>query len=239
MTVPYHSILRQIAYRVGALRGTQIEGVETSYIAVPLTKAEIRTDSPVNFSTLKDALLITEGKLAQAIAETGNSPLRRYLLSQTSGIADKALVPSVDSAGKLIIGILGSVVDATDSTVCTQQPLEVVRRMSRNANSWRKCPVYYYHIDDNRIFHTRTNVKIDVCTYDGATQRVSINDNSNMLLPDTLEEALMAGSVAYIGPAPQFSNIDFASYFSATIGAIRQGMISVPSKSVSPTQAAA
>lgn len=222
MSVTYHQVLRQIALRVGALRGTQVEGVETSYITAPLTKAEISADSPVNFSALKDAVLMAEGKLATAIAETGNHPFRRVLLSQTANIASGALIPSTNAASVPVIGIRGSVVDATDGIVCERFSRAEVRRLIRNANSWRKGAIYAYDIDDSRIFHTRTNVKIDVCTYDAATQRTAIDANSAMLLPDVLEEALVSGGAAYLGKDNGF--------FAMTLGAIRQGLISVEGK---------
>lgn len=222
MSVTYHVIARQVALRVGALRGTQIEGVETSYITSPFTKAEIAEDSPVNFSAIKDALLMAEEKLATAIADTGNHPLRRVLLSQTANIASGALIPSTNSTSVPVIGIRGSVVDATDGIQCDERTLAEVRRWVRNANSWRKGVVYAYHIDDNRIFHTRTNVKIDVCTYDAATQRTAIDANSAMLLPDSLEEALVSGGAAYLGKDN--------GLFGMTLGAIQQGLISVEGK---------
>ena len=235
MTTPYHRILRNIALRAGALKGGNPAGLDVTFGTATLTAADFVGPG---FEASKDALLLAEEKLSQAIADTGNHPWRRVLTSQTANISHGALIPSTDSSSKPVIGVRGSVRDSSDSVVCTEQPLETVRRHVRNANSWRVCPVYYYKIDDNRLYHTRTNVIFDVCTYDAATQRAAIDSNSNMLLPDVLEEALVCGGLAYLSTADEFT-ADYARYFDATLSAIRQGLASLPPKAVNVRQEAA
>jgi hypothetical protein len=49
------------------------------------------------------------------------------------------------------------------------------------------------------MYHTRTNVKIDVCTYNRTTQGTSIATLTNAsFLPDALEWALVCGMVALL-----------------------------------------
>lgn len=223
MSVPYGRVVRGIALRVGALKGSVPAGVDISYATLPLTVADFK--GSYSLDMVEDALLMAEEKLATAISETGNHPFRRVLLSQTANIASGALIPSTNAASVPVIGIRGSVVDASDGIQCDEHTLAEVRRWIRNANSWRKGVIYAYHIDDNRIFHTRTNVKIDVCTYDAATQRAAIDSNANMLLPDSLEEALVCGGAAYLGKD------EYSGFFAATVNTIRQGLISVQGKS--------
>ncbi|HWT01203.1 MAG TPA: hypothetical protein VN256_13220 [Pyrinomonadaceae bacterium] len=229
MSVPYGRIVRGVALRVGALRGSVPAGVDISYATLPLTVADFK--GGFSLDMVKDAVQLAEEKIVSAIAETGNHPLRRILKSQTANIAHGALIPSTNSTSVPVVGIRGSVVDASDGIVCDEYPLADIRRWVRNANTWRKGSLYAYHIDDNRIFHTRTNVKIDVCTYDAATQRTAIDNNSNMLLPDVLEEALVCGGAAYLGKN------EFLSFFEETIRAIRGGLTSVPPKAISEVAA--
>jgi hypothetical protein len=208
---------------VGALKGSVPAGVDISYATLPLTVADFK--GGFSLDMVEDAVQLAEEKIANAIADTGNHPLRRVLLSQTLSIAHGAMIPSTDASSKPVIGIRGAVVDATDGITCDRYTLAEIRRWVRNANTWRKGVVYAYHIDDNRIFHTRTNVKIDVCTYDAATQRTAIDNNSAMLLPDTLEEALVWGGCAFLGEEK------YAKFFEDTLGAIRRGLSSAPGKS--------
>lgn len=224
MSVPYMRPLRNVALRVGALRGGVPAGVDLSFNTLPLTAADFGVGP--GFEQCKDALLYAEERLVGAIADTGNHPLRRVLQSQTASIANGALIPSTNASSVPVVGIRGSVVDAADGTVCDLCSLAEIRGWVRDANDWLITPIYAYHIDDERIFHTRDNVKIDVCTYNATTQRTAIDSNSNMLLPDPLEEALACGGAMYLGKT------EYAGYFEAAISAIRSGLVSVPPKSI-------
>lgn len=232
MSVPYHKILISVALQTGALRGDQVEGLETSYISAALTKAKIDKDSRIPFSALKDAVLYAEETLATTIANTGNHPLRRFLLSQTSSITNGSLLPSTDSNGKAIIGIRGSITDAGDGKVCTAADLKVIQRIVGNAGSRYLISHYLYQIDDNRLFHTRAGVKADVCTYDAGAQRTAIDSNANILLPDSTEDAYVWGAVSCLGAGEKFASITHSQYFTDALQAIRDGMESVNPKTL-------
>ena len=223
MSVPYSVPLRQLALRAGMLRGSQVYGIDTSYLSTPLTKAEL-SDGPYPLQGLKDALLSAEEALANAIADTGNHPWRAYLLSETAALSTGDPMPSVDVNDDPIIGIYGSVVDGADTTlICTEQPTEVIRRWKQSSGYW-VIPFYYYSLDGNGITHTRTTVKVQVCVYNRATQSAAVDANDPMLLPDTLEEAMVAGGVAKLN-APNAAI--YATMFNATLASIRAGLASV------------
>lgn len=222
MTVPYRSVLKQVALQVNALRGTQVEGLETSYITSPITRVEIAPDSPFPFSRLKDALLNAEEELVLAIANNPVHPWRSYLFSVTNSIASGGTLPTLDLSSKSIVGVYGDVTDVSDFIICTEQPPTKIIRRNRNPGTFYKVNVYWYHINSQRIIHTRTNVKIDVCVYDQPTQ-VAALDAGNMLLPDALEQAMVAGAVSHLFKEDQFIAQAAAhrKYFEEQLAAIK------------------
>jgi hypothetical protein len=57
--------------------------------------------------------LDVQGDLIRMIADTGNHPWRSLYISQTSGILSGGPIPSVDSTGKQVVGIIGAVRDSS------------------------------------------------------------------------------------------------------------------------------
>ena len=230
MSTPYNNLLRQIAYHCGALRGDATVSIETSYLVTPLTKAELRDDTPFNFTALTDALLQAEQDFCWAVASTGNHPWRVNIRGVTAALADKAVLPAIDSNSKGIIGNWGAIYDSSDLTTLVEMPIDMIVRRMRNANTHYVCPVYYYKIDGSIIRHTRTAVIIEVCIYDRATQAAAIASNGNMLLPDVIASALVATAA---GSLMKSNDGDmFRATAAAALQAIQQGLISVVAKSV-------
>lgn len=242
MATSYNSVIRQAAIRINGIAGTTSAALEAAYITTPLTTTQLDSaDFPL--SVLKDTCLLVEEKLATAIANTGNHPWRRILQSQTADIAHEAAIPSTDSGSNQIIGIYGSVYDSSDGSVCSEMAMDDIRIAVRNANSWLVTPVYGFKIDGGRIFHTRTNVKIDVCTYNRTTRQTAIDTLTNaILLPDALEEAYVNGTVSLLVRDDAFTQQaqTYRGYFNDALASIAQGLTSVASKSIpAPTLVAA
>lgn len=241
MSLSYGTILRQAGLRLNALVGTTASALETTYSSSTDSSDFDSADFP--FTSFVDACLSVEEKLATAIANVGNHPWRRLLLSQTADIAHEALIPSTDSSSNTIIGVLGSVFDSSDGTALTEMSLDDIRIAVRNSNSWVLVPVYGYKIDGNRIHHTRTNIKIDVCTYNRTTRATAIGTLTNsILLPDVLEEAYVSGIVSMMVRDDAFMQQAqvYRAYLYETLQMIDKGLTSVPPKSIpGPTLAAA
>lgn len=232
MSTPYHDILSSVGIRISALVGTLGPALETAFTTRPLTTAQFQS-TVFPFSACKFSIISAEEKLAHAIANTSGHPWRASLAGVTASLANEAAIPVTSSAALQIIGALGSVYDATDGTVCTKKPLAVIRRRVRNAAAFPTgSSIYHYDIDGRRIYHTRTNVVIDVCVYNRATQLAALTANSNMLLPDVLEEALICGAVAFMVRDDEFASQSsiFAAYFANTLEMIRSGLTAVPGK---------
>lgn len=205
--------------------------IETSYITNPLTLAEF-DGNETSFQGTKDSVLLAEEDFAKAIADTGNHPWRRVLNGITASIPHQGVIPSTDASSNQIIGIYGAIRDASDGTICTEMPLEVIRRRVRNANSFYRCASYFYKIDGVRIEHTRTNATIDVCVYNRTTQAALMESNGNMLLPDALESALVSRALSYLTTTNVPVPTVYRSYSDEAESAIRRGLTSVSSKSI-------
>lgn len=182
---------------------------------------------------MKDAILNVEGRLADAIASTGDHPYRAYLISTTSALANGAVLPSLDAAGEQIIGVWGSCFDAVDTTkVYKPKDIAQVTRRNTNPGSRYRVTVYWYFMDDLNIYHTGTSVKLKVCVYSRDNQGVIFDNDGNMLLPDSLVDALVAGVVGELVRDDEFvaqAQI-YRSYYMAVDQAIRSGLTSIASK---------
>lgn len=236
MAVSYEKILRSVALRTNAFTtGTTPALLQAAYITSPLTSTQVASpDFP--FTSYLDTMLIVEEKIATAVAsfavkEDGMMryhPWRRSILSQTASIANNALIPSTDASSNSIIGVWGSVFDASDGNICTEMAIDEIRMAVRNANSWLKTSVYGYAFDADRITHTRTNVKIDVCTYNRTTQTTQIGTITNsILLPDAAEGIYVDGVLSLMVRDDAFSvqAATYAGYFEKDLSMLVRGGI--------------
>lgn len=235
MAVSYEKIIRQAALRTQAFTGVGATPalLQTAYTTTPLTATQVASpDFPL--AAYQDACLVIEEKIAVAVAsfaEKVNGQVRRHpwarvLLSQTANVANNALIPSTDSSSNSIIGVWGSVVDATDGNICAEMALDEIRMVARNANSWLKGEVYGYAFDGNRVTHTRANVKIDVCTYNRTTQTTAISTITNsILLPDAAEGVYVDGMVSLLVRDDMFmpQAAVYAGYFAEDLSVLVRG----------------
>lgn len=231
VALTYHDLVSDIALRISALIGVDSAALNTTFLIRPLTQANFQS-AVFPFEPVKDALQMAEGKLCQAIANTGNHPWRDYISSTTGNLANKASLPSLDANSKQIIGIWGSVYDASDGKPCKENQLENIQRIVDNSGSRYLMSHYFYRLDGQRIYHTRTNVKIDCCFYDGDAQKTAIDADGSVLLPYALEEAYVCGTVALLMRDDEFAGLAsrYAAYFADALQSITQGLTSVSSK---------
>lgn len=237
MALQYHDILASAALRINGLVGVQPAALNTTFLVRPLTQTQFQS-TVFPFEACKYSLRMAEEKLCQAVANTGNHPWRNYLTSTTANLVHKATLPSLTTGSKQIIGIWGSVYDGSDGRVCTEKPLQAISRRVDNPGTFYKVGAYWYKIDGQRIYHTRTNVKIDCCFYDGDAQATAIDGNTAVLLPYALEEAYISGTVAMLVRDDEFTKqaSQYAAYFKDTLDSISQGLTSVSSKVIPAPQ---
>lgn len=228
MSTTYNTVIAEVALRINAVYGPISATLQSNYITSPLTTTQV-VSSIFPLAAIQDAVLDTEGALAKAVADTANSPLRQYLAAQTSSLANLATLPSLSSASKPIIGVWGTVVDASDSQVCSLMPLDEVRRRATNANSQFVCDEYWYNIIDRVILHTRTNVIVKCCVYSRSDQATILAANGSILLADALASAYVAGAVSTLVRDDEFmaQAAKAQTQFDSATAAIRQGMSTV------------
>src|SRR5713101_5860725 len=117
-------------------------------------------------------------ELAVSVAMNLDHPWRGLIADVTANLANAALIPTTGMGGKQIIGKLGSVYDASDNNICGESfTVEEIRQLRFNPNNWRVLDVYAFAISGRRIYHTRTNVVIDVCVYDPVAVKTAIAAN--------------------------------------------------------------
>lgn len=235
----YHDIIAGTALRIDALVGAQAATLQTTYETRPLTTAEFQS-TIIPFAGIKNGVQYAESKLVNAIAETGNHPWQANIRSVTAALSNGDAIPAVDTNSVKIVGIYGAVKDVATGNVCFAKSLAEIQRRNDNANSFWVVPVYWYRMDGTRIYCTPDEVTIDVCVYDADEQSRAIDNDTDILLPGTLEEAYVCGALAYCLRDDEFTSqaAIFRGYFNDTIAGIRQGLTSVSAKSVPSPMAA-
>jgi hypothetical protein len=204
MAFTYHDIVADAAIRISALIGVDSAALNTTFLVRPLTQANFQS-TVFPFEPVKTAVLMAEGKLARAIANSNDS-MRDYLHSTTAALANQAQLPSLDVNGKQIIGVWGDVHDASDGKPCRPNTLANIQRIIDNAGSRYLLQSYFYNRTRDRIYHTRTTVKIDCCFYDAVTQETAIDNDSAVLLPFASKEAYVNGAVTMFVRDDEFVN---------------------------------
>lgn len=148
-------------------------------------------------------------ELAIAVAMNPLHPWRVVLQDVTASIANGALIPQTSTNSKQIIGVHGIVKDASDSKALTENfAIDEIRALIENINTWRQTDVYAYRIIPPRIYHTRTNVVIDVCVYDVAAVRAAIVANTVPLFPDAEGAYVTALTAKLKDPGARF-DVDY------------------------------
>lgn len=232
MAVTYNTLLRQLAIVVNALVGTQPDPLQATYATIPLTAANFDS-STFPFLFFLDKLLNAQEGLILAIASTGNHPWREFIGANavTGPLVPGARIPATDSLGAQIVGLYGAVRDSADSNPLTQKKLQQIRDRLVNPNGMWVVPVYWFCMEDRRIYHTRPAVAIDVCTYTRPSAD-SLDLTTNILLPDVLGPAIVDGAAMECVRDDEFlvQSGRFGEYYAAWITAIKQGLTSVDAK---------
>lgn len=226
MTTPYNTILRESALRINAIAGALSATLETNYLVSPLTTTQV-VSSIFPLSAITDAILDVEGRLAWAIADCRQHPWRQFFSDAIVSQPNFDTLPAVASGGGSIVGAWGEVREAPSGVVCSEMPLDQVRRAVtlRDAGFLTVQP-YWFNITGGEIMHTMALVDIVVCVYDRDTQATALAANGNILLPDSLAQAYVAGTVANLVRDDEWvtqSQI-YRDYFNNALESIAKGL---------------
>lgn len=217
MSYPTHDLIAACAVRTNALVGTAAAALQTAYTTRPLTTSEF--DSSIfPFTAYIDSLVQAQGKLAEAIAKSGDRVHRAYLLSETAALSSGADLPSVDSAGAPIIGNFGGAKDGTSGITLTRMPVATVRNRLLGTNIFL-APAYQFALTPSQILHTRTTAILDCCVWNAAAQTTIYTSNGSFTLADSLVEAVICGACAMLMRDDEFTDqaTRWAGYFATTL----------------------
>lgn len=224
MSIPFRQIIRQAAFRVTAVSGITAAALEAAYTTSPLTTTQIGT-TDFTYSMLKDALVGVVGRIIRTYASVPGHPFRDFNISQTANIAHKGLIPSTNSLSVPIVGVYGAVRDSSTGEALTEQPLQIIKTIVDDTDGFLKGEYYFFKIVSDRLFHTRTNVVIDVCTFSASDQLTAITNNGDAPLPDALLDVAVAGLVAALVVDDEFVNQAslFSNYFENCLAEMKNG----------------
>lgn len=233
-TCTYDQLRHSVMLRANMLTGSQAATLQTTYQVSPLTATQNKSaDFP--FDHLRDAILQAEQDFVTAVAFTGQHPWRSGTISSaTATLGTGAILPAQDATGRQVIGTYGDIYDNATSTAMVEMPLDVITRRLRNANNHYVCPVYYYKISGNRIYHTTSGVNIEVCTYKRSDQVTTYDAAGIMLLPDPAEPGIVARALSFLfrDGAYAAQAAVWRQYSDEAIAAIGAGHANMLSKSV-------
>lgn len=221
MPLTYHDLLSSVAVRVNALDGSDPAALQETYATRPLTNALFQS-SIFPFDGIRDAIIQTEGRLAQVVGKSADRVLRSYIGSQTAALASGDELPTLDENGVNIVGDFGAVIDAENPEIlCTRMPLPVVRRRNQ-APSLYLLSGAMYAMDGTRVIHTQENVILECCIYDGATQTEAFDGDETILFPDSLADMYIEGALGLLMRDDEFTDQAgrWATYFATGIAAI-------------------
>lgn len=222
MAFAYSKLIRNAALRVSAVVGGTRAAVDAAFATTPLTAVQIGSvEFPI--TALQDAAIGAVARLVRAYAQIRNHPFRTFNLSQTDTIANLGLIPSVDSNDKPIVGVYGAIRNASTGAIMTEQPKQIIETIV--GDSQLKQTYNYFKIIDGRLYCT-ANAKIDVVTFDEATERGNLAAGDTPL-PDALFDAAWAAMAAtlfrddaYVSQAQMLN-----SYVEQTIAEMRGGAV--------------
>lgn len=221
MPLTYHDLLSSVAVRVNALDGSDPAALQETYATRPLTNALFQS-SIFPFDGIRDAIIQTEGRLAQVVGKSADRVLRSYIGSQTAALASGDELPTLDENGVNIVGDFGAVIDAENPEIlCTRMPLPVVRRRNL-APSLYLLEGAMYAMDGTRVIHTQENVVLECCIYDGEVQTQAFDGDETILFPDSLADMYIEGALGLLMRDDEFTDQAgrWAEYFATGIAMI-------------------
>jgi hypothetical protein len=236
MATAWQIIFREVAKHANAFASGSASTVSANYSTSPLTVTQVE-DPFFSLDFIKDKCIDAHGRLAVEIANVRAHPWRAWIgNTRTATISSGAVLPTVGTNSKSIVGAWGQVVAGGTGVLMSEAAPERVRDYLEHSSTLYGSP-YLYYIDGNRIYHTETTVLIDCCTYERADVVTVVAANGDITLPDVLVDAIVAGAVAEL--IVEAKGIEQASYFlnvfNSAIDSIRKGQTTMPMMTLKAT----
>jgi hypothetical protein len=227
MAATYNDILRQLSHRLNALSAPTYSTANSNYGTSPLTTTQY--DAPQwPFEALKDAILFAQLRIIRTVADTKNNPWRQLYQVSSGSLASGATIPTTISSAE-VLGARGAVKDASDSRVLRPRSPEVIAEIVANtASTWASAAYYFYAYEGERIYHTRTNVTVDLCAFNHTAEKTAIATLGNAVkVPDGLVPELLDASIAHLAGTEGASLMPAANFYgtlaAASLSLLRSG----------------
>jgi hypothetical protein len=242
MANEWAQVVREVASRMNAIAGATAAIAESNYNTSPIGPAVI-DDASYHYSMLLDACANAEQMIAQAVATANNHPWRHVLNKgqllgvSGAGLAHGALIyAKPDSPPGTRVQVtdclgLGPVMSAASGgKILREAPIEDIQRRVDNPGTFFVKQVYFYRIQDDRIFHTCPLAFIDYYSYDKQTDTVAkYLANGSILFPHTAIPAYVAGALSMLLKEEEYAGQCqyYAAMFAGMLQQIVQGFTTV------------
>lgn len=201
MAETWDRVFRQVILRGNLLQADDASTLATNYTTALIGQTEM-SDRAIMFPkvAVDDAILNAGDRMVGLIGLDKNSPYRSFFAGVTSNVASGAAIPLISSTSKTRVGVIGDVLDASTSKKCVAKEYQEV--IGVGSMTLKQSPHFYY-TDNVRIWHTRTNVVIDIVVWDKADQLTLMAQTAGGVrgacpFPQELHEGLVCGALSYL-----------------------------------------
>lgn len=204
MAFSYRIAAKQIALRAGQLiDADDAPALELEYELTPLE--DLLEGMEIPSTALKEMILASEKRIVELISRGTIKSYKRHFYARTADVASGASIPFVDLSAAEFIGDFGNPLDSITNRPLTEKTKQEIGRLTRTTGNIFRLEKYHFCIEDTRIYHTRTAVYFEGCSWSYTTQAAAFDASGNSRLPQALETFLIAEVLANAAQEEWFS----------------------------------
>lgn len=174
--------------------------LQTNYTSTSIGQAALTARaSEFPKEAIDDAILNACDAIIFLIGNDRKSQYRKFFHDVTASIASGAVIPIIGSTAVPVIGKLGTVRDASDSSKMKFRAYgDVKLTLSLNSSTLTRPKIFF--TDNVRIWHTVSNVTIDVVVYSKAAQRIlmAATPRGACPFPEDLADCIVYGALSLL-----------------------------------------
>lgn len=191
MSFSYYIAAKQIAIRAGQIiDADDAPALEIEYEGTPLE--DLLEGMEIPYTALKEMILAAEKRIVEVISRSPNENYKRQFYGRTADISSGDQIPFVDLGALEFIGDFGVPHDSITDEPLTEKTKQEIKRLTRTTRNIFRLEKFHFCIEDTRIFHTRTAVYFEGCSWSYSTQAAAFDASGNSRLPQALETFLIA-----------------------------------------------
>lgn len=194
----WDTLQRSTILRANQLQADTAAALATSYTLATIGQTQM-SDRAIEFPfvAINDALLDACDRIISAISMNVESPYRTFFAGVSGNISSGLTIPLVSTLSIPRVGMIGTVRDAATTKKMIFRPYEDVIGVS--TMSLKQVPFWYFS-DNVRVWHTKSNVILDLVVWDKSTQltAMSASPRGDCPFPQDLHETIIAGALSYL-----------------------------------------